>query len=50
MKKSEYQLNSVYDLWVRGEVPLSITLKNLRWQEHTSLNAQVNISGRAHLY
>ena len=38
MKKLEYQLNSVYDLRVREEVPFSITLKKLHWQEYFSLD------------
>ena len=33
MKKVEYELSSVYDLRVRGEVPFSIALKKLHWQE-----------------
>ena len=35
---------------VRGEVPFSITLKNLRWQEYSPLDFQVNLSDRAHFY
>ena len=50
MKKLEYELNSLYDLRVRGEVPFTITLKNLHWQEYSSLDFQVNLSGGAHVY
>ena len=48
MKKSQYQLNSVFDLRILGEVPFSINLKNLRWQEHSSLNFQTTLA--KHIY
>ena len=44
MKKSEYQLNSVYDLRIRGKVSFSITLKNLRRQVYFSLNIQTTLA------
>ena len=50
MKKLEYELNSLYDLRVRGEVPFTITLKNLHWQEYSSLDFQVNLADGAHVY
>ena len=50
MKNLEYQVDSAYDLRVSGEVPFSITFKNLHWQEYSSLDFQVNLSGRAHFY
>ena len=50
MKKLEYQLNIVYDLRVRGEVPFTITFKDLHWEEYSFLNFQVNLSGRARVY
>ena len=50
MKKIEYQLNSVYDLRVRGVVLFSITLKHLHWQEYSSLDFQVDLSVGAHFY
>ena len=50
MRKLEYQLNSVDDLRVRGEVHFSITLKNLHWHEYSSLDFQVKLSGRTHFY
>ena len=50
MKKLEYELNFVYDLRVCEEVPFTITLKNLHWQEYSSLDFQVNLSGGAHVY
>ena len=46
MKKREYQLNSVYHFRIRGEVPFSITLKNLRLQEYSSLNVQTTLAER----
>ena len=48
MKKFEYQFNFVHDLRVSGEVPFSVTLKNLHWQERSSLHFQVNLSDGAH--
>ena len=50
MKKLEYQLSSLYDLRVHGEVPFSIILKNLYWQEYSLLDFQENLSGGAHFY
>ena len=50
MKKLEHELDSAYDLRVRGEVPFTITLKNIPWQEYSSLDFQVNLSGGAHVY
>ena len=50
MKTLEYELNSLYDLRVPGEVPFTITLKNLHWQEYSSLDFQVNLSDGAHVY
>ena len=50
MKKLEHELNSVFDLRVRGEVPFTITLKNLHWQEYSSLDFQENLSDGAHVY
>ena len=50
MKKLEYQRYSLYDLRVREEVPFSITLKNLYWQEYSFLDFQENLSGGAHFY
>ena len=49
-KKAEYQLNSIYDLKVRGEVPFFIVLKILHSQEYSSLNFQINLSDRVHFY
>ena len=50
MKKLEHELNSVFDLRACGEVPFTITLKNLHWQEYSSLDFQLNFSDGAHIY
>ena len=50
IKKIEYQPYSVYNLMVFGEVPFSIALKYLHWQEYFSLDFQVKPSGGAHFY
>ena len=50
MKELEYQLNSVYDLRVRGEVPFLITSKNLHRKEYYFLCFELNLSGGAYFY
>ena len=47
-KKVEYHRNSVYDLRVLGKVRFLIILEKLHWKDYSSLNFQVNPSGRAH--